>query len=122
MDKKPLHPVSLRMTFEEKARLETDAAGLSLAAYIRWRLFDPNSPPPRRRGKHPVKDHQALAKALGLLGQSRLSANLNQLERSANSGSLPVTPDTEAALLSAVADVRELRRLLIAALNLEIES
>jgi hypothetical protein len=121
MDKKPLHPVSLRMTFEEKAKLETDAAGLSLAAYIRSRLFDPNNPPPRRRGKHPVKDHQALAKALGLLGQSRLSSNLNQLARSANSGSLPVTPDTEAALMSAVADVRELRRLLIEALNLEVE-
>jgi hypothetical protein len=117
MDKKPLHPVSLRMTFEEKAKLETDAAGLSLAAYIRSRLFDPDNPPPRRRSK----DHQALAKALGLLGQSRLSANLNQLARSANSGSLPVTPDTEAALLSAVDDIRELRRLLIAALNLEVD-
>jgi hypothetical protein len=119
MVKNPLHPVSLRMTFEEKAKLEADAAGLSLAAYIRSRLFDSESPPPRRRGKHPVKDHKALAQALGLLGQSRLSSNLNQLARSANTGSLPVTPDTEAALLAAVAEIHEIRRLLIAALNLE---
>lgn len=119
MVKNPLHPVSLRMTFEEKAKLEADAAGLSLAAYIRSRLFDSENPPPRRRGKHPVKDHKALAQALGLLGQSRLSSNLNQLARSANTGSLPVTPDTEAALLAAVAEIQEIRRLLIAALNLE---
>ncbi|MEO6215103.1 MAG: hypothetical protein ABIO86_03660 [Sphingomonas sp.] len=84
-------------------------------------MFDPNNPPPRRRSKAPVKDHQALAQVLGLLGQSRLSSNLNQLARSANTGSLPVTPDTEAALMSAVADVQELRRLLLEALNLEAE-
>jgi len=113
--------VSLRLTFEEKARLHADAAGMPVSEYMRWRLFDPNNPPPRQRGKNPVKDHKALAQALGLLGQSRLSSNLNQLARSANTGSLPVTPETEAALLSAVADIQELRRLLIEALNLGAE-
>ena len=114
-------PFSLRLTFEQRARLEAEAVGMSLSAYIHWRLFDAASPPPRRRGKHPVKDHQALAQVLGLLGQSRLSSNLNQLARSANTGSLPVTPDTEAALMSAAADVQEIRRLLIEALNLGAE-
>lgn len=113
--------VSLRMTFEEKARLQLDAAGMPVSEYMRWRLFDPNNPPPRRRGTAPLKDHQALAQMLGLLGQSRLSANVNQLARSANSGSLPVTPDTKAALMSAVADIQHIRRLLIEALNLEVE-
>ena len=94
---------------------------MSLGGYIQSRLFDPDNPPPRRRGKNPVKDHKALAQALGLLGQSRLSSNLNQLARSANTGSLPVTPDTEAALLEAVAEIHEIRRLLIEALNLEVE-
>ena len=63
----------------------------------------------------------SLGAGSGLLGQSRLSSNLNQLARSANTGSLPITPDTEAALMSAAADVQEIRRLLIAALNLEVE-
>ena len=122
MDKPPsLLFVSLRLTFEEKARLQADAAGMPVSEYMRWRLFDPNNPPPRRRGKNPVKDHKALAQALGLLGQSRLSSNLNQLARSANTGSLPVTPDTEAALLEAVAEIHEIRRLLIEALNLGAE-
>jgi len=122
MEKPPsLLFVSLRLTFEEKARLQADAGGMPVSEYMRWRLFDPNNPPPRRRSKAPVKDHQALAKVLGRLGQSRLSSNLNQLARSANTGSLPVTPDTEAALLEAVAEIREIRRLLIEALNLGAE-
>lgn len=94
---------------------------MSLGGYIQSRLFDAGSQPPRRRSKNPVKDHKALAQALGLLGQSRLSSNLNQLARSANTGSLPVTPDTEAALMKALDEVHEIRRLLIEALNLEVE-
>lgn len=112
-------PVSLRMTFEEKMRLDREAAGMSLAAYIRWRLFDPNNPPPKSRGKHPVKDHQALSQLLALLGQSRLANNMNQLARAANSGSLPFTPETERLLTEAAADIAEMRRLLLEALNLE---
>jgi hypothetical protein len=115
----PLHPVSLRMTFEQKAQLERDAAGMSVAAYIRWRLFDPDSPAPRTRGKFPVKDHQALTKLLGLLGQSRIANNLNQLAKAANSGGLPLSPDTERALTEAATDIAEMRRLLLGALNME---
>jgi hypothetical protein len=118
MAKRPA-PFSLRLTFEQRARLEREAGNSSLAGHILSRLFDSENPSPRRRGKNPVKDHQALAQILGLLGQSRLSSNLNQLARSANTGSLPVTPDTEAALQAAAADIHDIRRLLIEALNLE---
>ena len=119
MDKHPLLPVSLRMTFEEKARLERDAAGMSLSSFIRWRLFDPGNAAPKTRGKFPVKDQQALARLLAHLGQSRLANNLNQLARAANSGSLPITPDTEAAINDAAEEVRWMRRILLEALNLE---
>lgn len=119
-DKRPA-PFSLRLTFEQRAQLEQDAGNMSLAGYIQSRLFDSENPAPRRRSNRPVKDHQALAQVLGKLGQSRLSANLNQLARSANSGSLPVTPDTEAALLAAASEIREIRLMLMKALNLEVE-
>ena len=112
-------PFSLRLTFSERAKLERDAAGMSLGAYIRSRLLDPETVAPRKRGKFPVKDHQALAQLLGLLGQSRLANNVNQLAKAANTGSLPVTPDTEAALLTAVAEVSHMRQLLIQALDLD---
>ena len=118
--KNPLYPVSLRMTFEEKANLELAAAGMSLSSYIRWRIFDPASPPPKRRGKNPIKDHVALAQLLGLLGQSRIANNLNQLARAVNSGSLPVMPETEAALSKAASDIDHMRRLLLEALQIEV--
>jgi len=114
-------PFSLRLSTDERVRLERDAAGMSLGAYIRWRVFDPSSPPPKSRGKFPVKDHQALSKALGLLGQSRLANNVNQLARAANTGSLPLTPETEAELLAAARDIADLRRLIVEALGLSEE-
>lgn len=114
-------PYSFRLSPEDRARLEGDAAGMSLAAYIRWRLFDPESPPPRQRGKAPVKDQQALSGVLARLGKSGLSNNLNQLARAVNSGSLPVGPDVEAELRHAVAEIVAMRVLLIEALGLKDE-
>lgn len=113
-------PFSLRLTFEERAKLEQDAAGMSLGGYIRSQLLDPNRTPRRRRGKFPVKDHRALAQLLAMLGQSRLANNVNQLARAANSGSLPVTPETEEALLTAAREVEQMRALLIKALGVDI--
>ena len=119
MGERTTPPFSLRLTFEERAKLERDAAGMALGAYIRSRLLDPETVAPRKRGKFPVKDHQALAQLLGLLGQSRLANNVNQLARAANTGSLAVTPDTEEALMSATADINHMRQLLIQALDID---
>ncbi|BBD98867.1 plasmid mobilization relaxosome protein MobC [Sphingobium amiense] len=123
MAKRPA-PFSLRLTFEQRARLEAEAGKMSLAAYIHSRLFgedDLGLAERRRRPRKPVADEKALAQLMGMLGQSRLSSNLNQLAKAANTGSLSVTPDTEAALNEAATAVHEIRRLLIEALNLEIE-
>jgi len=121
MRKKRTPPFSLRLTFEQRARLEQDAAGTSLSAYIHERLFGAGAPPARRkRGKSPVKDQQAIAELLAKLGQSRLSSNLNQLARLANMGALPVTPETETAIIEAAEDVAAMRKLLIEALGLEV--
>ena len=48
-----------------------------------------------------------------------LGANLNQLAKAVNSGSLPVTPATETAIHEAAQDVMEMRRMLIDALGLD---
>ncbi len=110
-------PFSLRLTFEERARLERDAAGMSLGAYIRGRLFGEDTNPRKTRGKTPVKDHEALGRVLGALGGSRLSQNLNQLARAVNTGSLPVTPETERDLREACAAVALIRTELMRALG-----
>jgi len=116
--KKPT-PFSLRLSFEERARLERDAAGMSLGAYIRERLFGEDAAPRKTRGKFPVKDHEALGRVLAALGSSRLSSNLNQLAKAVNTGSLPVTPETEEDLREACAAVLVMREELLNALGRE---
>lgn len=112
-------PFSLRLTFEERAQLEKDAAGFSLSGYIKWRLFDPDRPRPKKRGKVPVKDHKMLAALIAKLGQSRLAANVNQLAKAVHTGSLPVNPETEADISRASKDINDIRNMLVTALGLQ---
>ncbi|SER86353.1 mobilisation protein (MobC) [Nitrosomonas sp. Nm51] len=98
---KQISPFSLRLTPEERAQLEREAAGLPLGEYVRQRVFDENRTKRRTRNKHPVRDHQILSQLLGELGKSRLSNNLNQLAKAANSGLLILTPEVKTALLNA---------------------
>lgn len=102
-------PFSLGLTLEERTRLERDAARMSLGAYIRRRLVAEDANPRKRRGKAPVAVDDALGRVLAALGGSRLSQNLNQLANAVNTGSLPVTPDTEGDLEAACAAVATLR-------------
>ena len=115
----PKHPspFSLRLTHAERARLDAERGNRPLGAYIRERLLGDNVAPRKRRGKSPVKDAEALGRLLAALGQSRISANLNQLAKAVNTGSLPVTPETEADLKEACRDVAALRIDLLRALG-----
>jgi len=113
-------PFSLRLTFDERAALEQSAGSRPLGAYIRSKLFSGAEKPrkARTRTRKPLKDEKALSELLGKLGESRrLASNLNQLAKATNSGSLPVTPDTEKALQAACNDVRVMRILLMRALG-----
>lgn len=111
-------PFSLRLTYEERARLEQEAAGRPLGAYIREQLLGDNVSPRKKSGNRPVQDQEALGRVLGALGGTRLSSNLNQLAKAVNTGSLPVTPETEADLQKACADVSEMRDALVRAIDL----
>ena len=117
--KKQIAPFSLRLTFEERARLEKEATGMSLGAYIRSRLFDTEAPVRRTRNKFPVKDHKELGKLLGELGKSRMANNINQLAKAANGGLLILTPEVKTALLNACADIRHIREALMKSLGLD---
>ena len=110
-------PFSLRLTYEERARLDAERGSKTLAAYIRERLFGVDAAPRKKRGNSPVQDKEALGRIAGALGQSRLSQNMNQLAKAVNSGSLPVTPETEAELKEACREVSEMRAELLAALG-----
>ena len=117
--KKREAPFSLRLTFEERSKLEAAANGVPLGTYIKAVLFNDDLPQVRRRNTQPVKDHQVLGRVLAALGQSRLSANLNQMARAVNTGTLPVHPETEADLRQACSDVHEMRTALLEAFGKE---
>ncbi len=121
-EKRPA-PFSLRLSTAERGRLLDEARGAPLGGYIKAKLFGDEAPPIRlRRSGLPVEDRAALGKALALLGRSHLSSNLNQLAHAVNIGILPVTPETEIELREALADIREIRGLLMAALGLKPEA
>ena len=110
-------PYSLRLSPEERERLDYDAGDLPLAAYIRSQLFD-DPTPRKRRMKRPVKDHKLLAELITKLGASRIANNLNQLARAANSGSLLLMPEIEEDLRQALADIAWMRTTLMQGLGL----
>lgn len=116
-------PFSIRLNKDERARLALEAAGAPLGAFIKSKLLGGPPPAPKqtRTSGIAMEDRQAFAQALGLLGKSRLSSNLNQLARLANSGSLPITPETENELLAALREVRAIRTLLLLALGLKVD-
>lgn len=110
-------PFSIRLTAEEKAALKREAGSMPLGAYIRSKLLGEASKP-RRSRRSPVEDERALAQVLGELGKARLANNLNQLAKQANTGSLPITPETEKAIQEACRDIQWMRSRLVAALGL----
>lgn len=114
-------PFSIRLSPDDRARLAMEAAGAPLGAYIKAKVLGDTQPIRTRRTGLSIEDRTALAKALALLGRSHLSSNLNQIAHAVNIGSLPVTPETEAELFSALRGVHDMRRLLLLALGLKSE-
>ncbi len=112
-------PFCMRLTDDERKALELAAGDRSLASYIRWLIFKEDIPHKRTRGKKPVKDQKELGKLLALFGQSRISNNINQLAKAANSGSLPVNVDVLKALNEASRSVHWIRQTLIKALGIQ---
>lgn len=118
-DQRPKYPppFSLRLTFDERAALDMLRGNMPLGRYIREQMLGDDAAPRKKRGRYPVKDHEALGRVLGALGASRLSSNLNQLAKATNTGSLPVTPETEAEIKEACAAVIAMRKELLRALG-----
>lgn len=68
----------------------------------------------------PTGDKQALARVLGLLGQSRIANNLNQLAYHANCGSLLLDDQTQEEIHEACTHVVAMRADLLKALGLDV--
>lgn len=113
--------LSVRLTPEERAALTARAGTLPLSTFIRDTLLEAAAREPRRKQRSPVADQQALAMVLAVLGQSRLSSNLNQLAKAANIGALLMDQETEASLCAAIEDIAAIRAMLMRALGYDVE-
>jgi len=109
-------PVSIRLSADERSRLEAEAGRRSLSEYIRARLFGED----RRVRDIPAPKIEArqLAHVLAVLGQSELAPSLRELLRAVQIGDLPAPDKIEASLTSACAATLEIRRHLMVALGL----
>ena len=95
---------------------------MSRSAYIRKCLFGKAAVPRKVRARVPVKDQEALAQVLGLLGQTHFANNLNQIAYEANCGSLLIDEETEKEIKLACAHIAWIRVILIEALGLKSKS
>ncbi len=117
--KKKTPRITLRLTEDELVALKNLSNGMSLSAYIRKCLFGKSATPRKVRSRVPVKDQEALAQVLGLLGQTRIANNLNQIAYEANCGSLLIDEETENEIKLACAHIAWIRVKLIEALGIK---
>ena len=115
--KKRPAPLSVRLTDEERETLVQRSGGLPLSAYVKSLVFVENAPAYRKSPKPVPVDRTVIAQVLSYLGQSRLAANLNQLAKAANTGSLYFDEDTRTSLIGACNDIQAIRYLLMHALG-----
>ena len=114
-------PFSIRLNQEERNELQKLAAGLPMGRFIKDAVFSKGMRPARSRGPS-VADQKLFAQLLGVIGQSRIASNINQLARAANSGSLPVNKEIIEGLNEAVEAVKWMRETLIKAIGLKPQS
>lgn len=108
--------ILFRVSECDYALLVQAAGQLTLSAYIRAILFNQELPKARAH-KKPLKDQEQLSKALGLMMQSRLAPNLNQIAKAVNCGLVQMPDEAIETLCAAQHELHEIRTLLLGALG-----
>ena len=118
--KKRPAPFCLRLTPDERAYLKRKAGNRPLGTYIRDQLLG-DWAEKRCVQRQPTIEQKQYAALLAAMGSSRVSSNLSQLARAANTGTLDVSANVEQQLEDACGAVLEMRKALFMALKLELE-
>ncbi len=118
-------PVSVRLSEDEYARLRRDAGVLSMAAYIRLKVFGEEETAPHRKAytrkkTSPSSELIMIGHMLGGLGESEIAANLNDIAKAARAGAMPVSPKLEREVLAACDAVQDMKVRLVAALGVKV--
>jgi len=109
--------VTVRFSRDDYKRLQELADGVALSVYLRAKALEKTLPKRRRLSSSSIEDTQAIAQLLGLLGQSRIANNLNQIAYHANIGSLQIDDETKAQINEAYDHILFIRQTLIKALG-----
>ncbi|TPW33111.1 MobC family plasmid mobilization relaxosome protein [Martelella alba] len=110
--------VTVRFSPDDYERLQELADGMALGVYIRAMALQEELPRRKPRSAASVADKAAIAQLLGLLGQSRIANNLNQLAYHANIGSLTIDDKALGRIDEAYAHVLLIRATLMRALGM----
>ena len=119
-------PISIRVTEEEKAALQTMAGTMALASFIRKRaLGDAAVDRPKRhqvKPYNPSLNAKELAQLLGMFGQSELATAILSLSLAATQGNLEVTEEIEEKIECACDYIQTIKQALILALGVKPKS
>lgn len=119
--KKRTPPVSIRFSDDERAWLEAKAKGQPVSRYVRDAVLSGSGVKRKPRRRLPVKDHEALARVLSLLGRSETGRMLGGILFAIELGKLELDGKAETDLRQACADVSAMRSALMASLDLPEE-
>ena len=117
--KKRPAPLSLRLSDEEREKIEAAAGGMAVSSYIKSVVLAEDAPVYRKRKAAPDADKQLLAEILARLGQSRTASNLNQIAKHLNQGTLIINEELERDLNQAIVDVAWMRTKLMQAMGIK---
>ena len=112
-------PFCMRLSVEERERLDTLAGDMPLGSYVRSRLFDTPSPRSRKVRRFDV-DQSMLKKLLRELGRQHISSRLHLIMNAIDDGDLEIDEELEVELRFLCSDLRHLRRNIRKALGDEL--
>ena len=112
-------PLSLRLSDEEREKIEAAAGSMPVSSYIKSVVLADDAPIYRKRKAIAEDDQKLLAEILARLGASRSANNLNQIAKHLNQGNLIVDEQLAEDLNQAVVEVAWIRTTLMEALGIK---
>lgn len=109
--------VTVRFSYDDYQQLQELADGAALSVYLRAKALEEILPKRKSRSTASIEDKQAIAQLLGLLGQSRIANNLNQLVYHANIGALQMDEESKTQITEAYEHILFIRQILMKALG-----
>lgn len=118
--KPKLLPMTFRVTNSERTEIKALAGTQSVSEYVRESALRKQSRR-KRRANVIAPSQENAARILGLLGQSRILANLATIADAVEAGALPVTDELSEELRNACALIIAIRCDLIEALGVKVQ-